>query len=869
MSALRTLLNNFRISKDDKNTPSTHTRMPDKDLNIYGGSYNVSNKDEKEFYNTLYEDLILKNEKEYLTEKQLENGCLAVDLDFRYNHDVACRQHTRETLDEIVGLFIEQIEKFSVLENAFKVYAMEKPNVNRLQDGSLTKDGIHLLFTFAMTKEQKQLIRNEVLKEITTIDLPLINTWDSVIDKGVIEGTCNWTVYGCQKPANEAYKLVKIYDYTIDPTDGNLMVDMIENPELTKDMYIDLSVRKQRSPVKPNKNALSKLTKLQLPDNKSSPRSVAELDTATKDKYIELLNICGSSETKILHPDWYCIVTFLKTHGYDKSVCQEFTEKFVNNKLSELDNIWDKHIKIETPMNPKAIENITYKFNPTGLASWKLKYPEKNYITTPDNIIDNYLCAKLIAPYLNESLKICNNEWWALSDNNLWQIVKKPVFYVVTEIRKYIDHSNADLTNKIKLMPDGEEKNEKIKLSKTYLSLYLEINKGSYNNKLIEYLEKLLRDDHFTEKLNINVNQVVYKNGIYDLTTSTLRPYILASDYVTHTIPYDYKSATDDEIKAIKLELLKICNNNEMHLDYYLSALGYAMTGDSSKMTEFYYLMGVKACNGKSVIFDALGDIIPNYVVNIGSKSLEKGYKDFHKEVASWLGKRIGWVNELSKREQDAESIKQIADGTKIKYPIMYGGSGLMNINFKMFIISNNSIRIDGDNGIARRLKVMELDSEFVDGLEKDDPINCRFKKDINFGTDLRNKYKYALMDLIYQYSSKFIKTNKFTEYPAEWSKETKQTMEENNLFKEFFYKWFIVDKDAIVSKRVVDDIIKMYPDKSIKVREEVKRIGVWYDYDSLKKAPKERVNGKYTGFRAKTEEELKAEHVEEIEEIN
>jgi phage/plasmid-associated DNA primase len=862
MSALRTLLNNFRISKDDKNTPSTHTRMPDKDLNIYGGSYNVSNKDEKQFYNTLYEDLILKNEKEYLTEKQLENGCLAVDLDFRYNHDVTCRQHTRETLDDLVSLFIEQIEKFSVLDNAFKVYAMEKPNVNRLQDGSLTKDGIHLLFTFAMTKEQKQLIRNEVLKEITTIDLPLINTWDSVIDKGVIEGTCNWTVYGCQKPANEAYKLVKIYDYTIDPTDGNLMVDMIENPELTKDMYIDLSVRKQRPAVKPNKIALSKLTKLQLPDNKSSPRSVAELDTATKDKYIELLNICGSSETKILHPDWYCIVSFLKTHGYDKSICQEFTEKFVNNKLSELDNIWDKHIKIETPMNPKAIENITYKFNPTGLASWKLKYPEKNYITTPDKIIDIYLCSKLIAPYLNETIKLCNNEWWALGNNNLWSLIKEPTLFMVAEIRKYIDHSNADLTNKIKNMPDGEEKNEKLKISKTYLSLYTEINKGSYTTQLVKFLRPQLVDDNFTEKLNINVNQVVYKNGIYDLTTLTLRPYILPTDYISHTIPYDYQPASDNDKKIIKAELLKICNNKEKHLEYYLNALGYAMTGDSIKFQEFYYLMGVKACNGKSVIFDALGDIIPNYIVKIESTALELNNQQLHKEVSTWRGKRIGWVNELSKRKQDCDVIKQIADGMPIKYKIMYGGSGNMNVNFKLFIVSNHSISIDGDKGIARRLKMMELDSEFIDGLEKDDPVNCRFKKDNNFGVDLRNKYKYALMDLIYEYSNKIIINEKFCEYPTEWNEETNETIKDNNKFKDFFDKWFVVDKDAVVGKRVVDDIVKMFG-VDIKIREELKRMGVWYEYDSTKKAPKERMQGKYIGFRARTEEELKNEEDE------
>jgi phage/plasmid-associated DNA primase len=158
---------------------------------------------------------------------------------------------------------------------------------------------------------------------------------------------------------------------------------------------------------------------------------------------------------------------------------------------------------------------------------------------------------------------------------------------------------------------------------------------------------------------------------MFDLTTLELRPYILASDYITHTIPYDYNPATEEHKIALKKELLKICNNKQKHLDYYLSTLGYAMTGDSSKLQEFYYLMGVKACNGKSVVFEALNEIIPNYSMNIENTSLEAGNSQLHKEISSWSGKRIGWVNELTKRKQDAEVIKMIADGTSMKYKIM------------------------------------------------------------------------------------------------------------------------------------------------------------------------------------------------------
>lgn len=860
MNTLQDILKTCELKKDDK-SPSTHTRIPDKDLNIYGGKWNITPETENNFYGSLYEHTIINGKKEYLTEKQLENGTFVVDLDFRYSPDVSTRQHTNQHINEFVELFIQQISEYSVIDNPFKCYVMEKPNVNRLADGSLTKDGIHLLFTLGMSKDHKLLIRDSVIKEsvdvFPTDELPLINDWNSVYDKGVMEGSVNWNIYGCSKPANETYQVVKMYDYTIDPADGNLMVDIIYNPKITKEMYMDLSVRKQRPLVKPNKKALDRLTKLKLPEKQNSPRSVAELETHAKDKYIELINTCGDSNEKIIHADWFCIATFLKTHGYDKQFFRDFTEKYVSNKLSELDDIWDKYIKMETRMNPKAVENITYKYNPDGLKMWKLKYPEKMYFAPPEQISNIYDCSKLITPYLSETIKLCCNEWWVLSNSNLWEIIKEPVFYVITEVRRYLDHSNAELTNKIKLMPDGEEKNEKLKISKAYLSLYNDINKGSYTTQLLKYLQPQLRDDHFTEKLNINVNKIAYKNGMLDLTTLEFRPYLLASDYITHTIPYDYKTATEEDKTALKKELLKICNNKQKHLDYYLSTLGYAMTGDSSKLQEFYYLMGVKACNGKSVVFEALNEIIPNYSMSIENTSLEAGNSQLHKEVASWSGKRIGWVNELTKRKQDAEVIKLIADGTKIKYKIMYGGSGIMNVGFKLFVISNHSISIDGDNGVARRLRVEELDSEFLDDIVEDDYENCKFKKDKNFGKDLICKYKYALMDLIYEYSNKFITNGKLTEYPDEWNKETKATISDNNKFKEFFEKWFVVDSKAVVGKQVVEDILTKYPEKNIKIREELKRCGIPFEYDSVKKAPKRREQGTYKGFRDKTDEEL------------
>ena len=52
----------------------THTRIPDKTLKIFGGSYKITEEDRTEFFATYYNEVFVNNRMEYLTEKQMEIG---------------------------------------------------------------------------------------------------------------------------------------------------------------------------------------------------------------------------------------------------------------------------------------------------------------------------------------------------------------------------------------------------------------------------------------------------------------------------------------------------------------------------------------------------------------------------------------------------------------------------------------------------------------------------------------------------------------------------------------------------------------------------------------------------------------------------
>jgi hypothetical protein len=561
------------------------------------------------------------------------------------------------------------------------------------------------------------------------------------------------------------------------------------------------------------------------------------------EKLLELGNII---EIKYLdeYYDWTRIVWSLRSESEKYEIsAREISKRSKKYTDDGFDKIWNgfnkENITIGTfynyckISNEKAYNEICAKYC---------------YFATTDDIIDLYKCAKLIAPRLRNAVILCNETWYVIQPNKLWNKVKEPTYQITSEIRKYIDYSNAKLTQEIKHC-EGAEKDKKIADSKIYLDFYKMINGNSYMSPLMKNLRALLSDNEFDLNLDILKFKIAYKNGILDLKTLHFREGILSSDLITKTIPYNYEPSIKSDRDVVLHELLKICNMKPSHLDYYLSYFGYSMTGDSQKLQEFWYMLGQTASNGKSVVFETLMEIIPNYIVKIESDAFEPNNNNFHKEVATWKGARIGWINELSKKQQDPELIKQVCDGTSVKYKVMYGVSSNMPITFKMCVVSNNSISINADRGVARRLKILQMDSSFDDKYVVDNFEECKFKKDTKFGELLQTTYKFALMDIIYSYSKRFIDSDfKMCDYPDEWRNETDECLASNNDFAEYFNDHYITDPEGQTCKRELDAFIKAFG-KPIKIKDELKRMGVKFSYASKARLGKERIQGVYTGF--------------------
>lgn len=197
----------------------THTRIPDKKLNVFGGKFTIPKDDEtrKQFHRLYFKWIFEENKFEYLTEVQEACGPVLVDLDFRYTPDTEDRQHTPDHIQDLVELYLRTIEKlFTPTTQTIKVFVMEKPDVNMLE--KVTKDGIHLIIGYSMTHEQQTLLRKHVLEELEYVlgELPLTNTYESVLDDGITFGNTNWQMFGSRKPGHDCYRITHLYEATYD-----------------------------------------------------------------------------------------------------------------------------------------------------------------------------------------------------------------------------------------------------------------------------------------------------------------------------------------------------------------------------------------------------------------------------------------------------------------------------------------------------------------------------------------------------------------------------------------------------------------------------------------------------------------------------
>lgn len=451
------------------------------------------------------------------------------------------------------------------------------------------------------------------------------------------------------------------------------------------------------------------------------------------------------------------------------------------NKISAEYNIkWDKKYA-ETPINETTydedkLEEILYN----------------DYKIVPGHLNTSMDLANKIYKELSKELVYCEEKWYGYR-NKLWTIYKNPNYLIKTFITEHLKlYWKFKVKEKDLILDEekGEEKWEKIE--DAYKKCFKTLDKLSFMSSLIKDLEVLLLDDTFIDKLDKQPYKLVFKNGIYDIKTKTFRE-IEKHDYISKTMKINYSNNINKENREWILgQLLKICNMNQKHLEYYLSILGFCLLGVPEKQQEIYCLVGQRASNGKTILLEALMNIFDIYLGKCDSKVFESDCNKKHKYLTAFINNtyRIIICNEFDdKKKIDSKLYKEIADGLTLDNEVMFGTTTCKKITGKAFIISNYTLKFDKeDEGMARRYKQQSFYSRFNEPYEIDneDPENLQFYKDKNFLNKLVDK-KYELIDIIIEYAYNYIQKEALPPIPKEFETEQNDVLGMNNEFKTWF----------------------------------------------------------------------------------
>jgi len=658
----------------------THTRIPDKELNIYPGCYIIPQEELSTFYALYYEKIFEKKQKEYLTEKQLElTGPIAVDFDFRYKYDVDCRQHTCDHINDMICEYSEILKECYLItpEVPFHVYIFEKPNVNRLSDGSLTKDGIHMIIGIQVDHTMQMIIRDKMIRKLEEIwELPLINSWDAVLDEGISTGKTGWQLFGSRKPGNEAYELTHHYIMTLDGADNNFTMDEKDvskfdlkndfeklsvrydkNPkfEINPKIIDEYNIRLQKKGQKTIKKASDKIKmNLIIEDDDLDEEHVSINDIKDKEVLVKAVNLLLKNlkennqyeiieihyftqalPAKYYEPGSHLLnrqVAFALKHTDERLFLswvqlRSKASDFDYNTIPELYVSWKKFHRTNNSGSKVTRKSIMYWLRKDNFEEY-----EKIKLGTIDHYLDNAFETSTeydIAMVLKQMYKdkfVCvsydkkgiwfrfhNNRWVSDKGLCLRNKISEELYALITEKINYVGEQ-------MKEYQDDDERREFFKKkTKTMTDLRIRLKRTNDKNNIMREAAEIFYDGEFIRNMDTNKYLMCFNNGVVDFANKVFREGY-PEDYITKSTKIDYiptEEITCENTKEYKetMEQLKEFMNKLFpipDLNKYMWDHLASCLIGANKNQTFNVYHG-SGSNGKSILADLMSVTLGDY----------------------------------------------------------------------------------------------------------------------------------------------------------------------------------------------------------------------------------------------------------------
>lgn len=755
----------FLFNHRSNNTPISHTRIGNKDLNISGGSFSIHSDNLPEFYKAYHQHIFVEHKNEYLTEKQ-SGLCIAIDFDFRYAYDINEKQHGDEERLNLLQMVIDALKNVLVFEDGFKfnAFIMEKSTVNRLEEKNLTKDGIHMLINIQMEHALQEIMREDILPLLPTVlgHLPITNSWDSVFDETITKGTTNWQLYGSRKPDNDAYKLVSFHNIEYDINEDQFSMNDYDASEfkLTADNFSELSVQNPNNPrLEINPKVMMRYAK------KTQPQTKPTTALKRPQQQQEIPNIYGKEELENavkqmldnISSDNYAM---RQAHEYSQILPAKYYEAgshLLNRKVAFALKATDDRLFLSWIMLRSKADDFDFSSIPTlqdawtnhfnktdrvGLSSRSIYYWAKTDANPDDfkkvsnNCIDTFVNISIqtqteydVANVVHKVFGgeyVCadnKNKVWYKFEENHWILDKgtrirnaisneiHKLYYVKATIL-YDEIANIDTKDE-----DNSKKNEKLKRKhKSIMEMCGKLKKTTDKNNIMKECMDIFYDDKFIELLDANVNLLACANGVIDLQKKEFRQG-RPDDYITLSTNIDY--IPYDEPHAELMEFIRQVFPFESLRTYMLEHLASTLFGNCENQT--FQIYKGEGSNGKSMLVDLMGHALGKYKATAPlSLICGEGAKSggTSSEIIQLKGVRYVVMNEPSKNQPPITEgrMKEISGNDPITARALYRDSETFIPQFSLSVCANIYLKVNSnDDGTWRRIKMCPFPSKFID----------------------------------------------------------------------------------------------------------------------------------------------------------
>lgn len=797
-------INSHKITNNETNLECTNTRIPSKGVAM-GGKYYISDEEYPLFLELYNRDIVSKDNDEFLTEKQrLDDGPIAIDCDFRYTYETTEKQYNIGHVKQFVNLYTNLLkEVLQFEEQPFQIYIFEKDSVNRLEDKQITKDGVHIIFGIQLDRAAQIIMRNKIIENLDNIwgNIPIINTWEDVLDKGICEGGTNWQLYGSSKPGHEKYKLTNILEYEYDSEEDDFIVTDIDRRRFnwTKD-FAKLSVRYKDHPqffykadflnvMEEFKNTMrQKPARIRSPKASTNnlPTNKEELETQYNE-FLEHLSPADYELHEIADLVMVLPECFYGNGSYDRwirvgwalrntsqrllIVWLMFCARYATFDFSNVYEICDKWSKFNTE---KECDGFTKR----SIIYWAKEYNPEGYKRIHETSVDFYLNQSIksitlqniskseksigcgdadIAKILHVMFKdrfacagLKNDKWYRFHchrwvEDELGTSLRKSIS---KDVRQIYSKKCDELTQKI--CDKNQTDDNRImyeKLANKVLEIIVKLNKSTDKDHVMKEARELFYDPdmHFLNLLDSNPMLMCFKNGVLDISNRVFRDG-RPEDYLEKCTGIDYRplDRTRDAktINEINDFMSKLFPREDLR-KYMWEHLASLIMGVNLDQKLHIYIGGGE--NGKSVLCDLLKQCFGDYYDGSVPLSLVTQARQRQgsaaPDIVALKGIRVAVMQEPSKDDKlNDGSMKELTSGVEpIRGRPLFGNIVEFIPQFKIIICSNNFPKVNSqDHGTWRRLNVVDFESLFTHNPDSEDPDKpFQYKKD----TKLKDKF--------------------------------------------------------------------------------------------------------------------------------